>query len=220
MSPRTHTSRPIPESPGDGRAVRAEGGAVFGVVLAAGRSTRMGTPKALLESDGRTLLARATAALLQGGCERVLIVVSEAMPEVVTAAGRAGTVVPVPDLPGAEPVDSLRAALAALPADAAAAVVLPVDCPFVRPATVTTLIDRVRAGDAAAVVPVWHGADGHPVALHPRLFARIAGESLPEGLRTLLADGGAGIVRLAVDDEAVTVDLDTPADAARRGVRA
>lgn len=191
---------------------------MYGVVLAAGRSTRMGRAKALLESEGRTLLARAADSLGQGGCLGVFVVVPAAAPDVRAAARQAGTAIIAPDDPDAEPLDSLRIGLAALPADAVAAVVLPVDCPFVRPATVSRLIERVLRADAVAVVPVWRGRDGHPVALHRRLFAHIARERPAGGLRTLLAREPR-VERFAVEDEAVTFDLDTPAEAERRGVR-
>src|SRR5512146_2769157 len=58
---------------------------VDGIVLAAGRSSRMGRPKAGLELDGRTFLERCVSLLQEGGCRAVVVVV---------AAGAA------PDLPG------------------------------------------------------------------------------------------------------------------------
>lgn len=191
-----------------------------GVVLAAGLGTRMGGPKALLEADGRTLLARAAESLAAGGCSPVLIVAAESMDAVRSAAAAAGTPVVAPDRPGAEPIDSLREALAAVPDDAPGIAVLPVDCPFVRPVTVKRLVERLSAGGPEAVVPVWRGVDGHPVVLARSLFGRIAAERLAEGVRTLLADPAVRVARVEVEDEAVTVDLDTPADARRRGVRA
>lgn len=182
---------------------------IHGVVLAAGRSERMGRPKALLVRNGRTLVSLATATLRAGGCADVTIVVSAAFPEVRAAAGSCGRVVVAPDDPGAEPIDSIRLAAAATP-DARGLLILPVDCPFVGAATVAAVIARFAAGDTPAVVPVHGGEPGHPVLIGRSLVERL-GEPLAEGLRTLLS--GCDPASVEVADPAILADLDTPAEA-------
>lgn len=191
----------------------------WGIVLAAGQSRRMGRAKALLMSGGRTLLAHAADRLREGGCADVIIVVNEAAPQVHAEAGVLGRIVPVADAADAEPIDSLRAAMCAMPPDVTVAIVLPVDCPLVRPATIAALLERVCRGDVAAVVPVHGGVEGHPVALQRRLFGAVGARDLEHGLRTLLVRHAPQVARLDVDDDAVLVDLDTPDDARRYGVR-
>lgn len=198
--------------------MRREPAAWCGIVLAAGRSVRMGRPKALLEAGGTTLLEHAVRLLREGGCGDVVVAAPTAGADVTAAARSIARVVRPPDVPDAPPLASLRHALGAVGIDAPGAVVLPVDCPFVRPGTVTRLLAHHVPGAADAVVPAWHGERGHPVVLGRALFARLRSESLAEGLRTLLEDPATRVVVVEVDDEAVTFDIDTPAEARRRGV--
>ena len=88
---------------------------VAGIVPAAGRSERMGTPKPLLEVDGQSFLARAVRVLREGGCSPVVVVVAAADEATREAAGAAGARVVENAAARSEQVDSVRLALAALP---------------------------------------------------------------------------------------------------------
>ncbi len=197
--------------------MRAEPDLAHGIVLAAGRSVRMGHAKPLLSVGAETLLERAVRVLREGGCARVSVVVNERADATVAAARAVADVVVVPDRPDAEPIDSLRAALRVLPADVRAAVVLPVDCVGVGAATVRQLLDRFKLGGSAAVVPVYAGTRGHPVLLGRDLFETVLTTALPHGLRSLL-EARDDVALLGVADAGVTVDIDTPSDASEHGV--
>jgi molybdenum cofactor cytidylyltransferase len=191
---------------------------IYGVVLAAGRSERMGRAKALLPTATGTLLERAVRTLRAGGCADVVVVVNGNAPAVRDAARQIADVVDATDAPDAVPLDSLRLALGALAADTHAVVVLPVDCPLVLPGTVALLAERFSQGDVLAVVPTWRGTQGHPVLLGAGVFEDVRSRDLPEGLRTLLAERSQNVALLEVEDAGIVVDLDTPEDARRYGV--
>lgn len=190
--------------------VISEGGAAGGVVLSAGRSERMGEPKALLDLDGRTFLEAAVSALLGGGCETVVVVAGGAA--VAEAAGRLPVVVVRAGSPGAEQVDSLRAGLAALPADTRAAVVLPVDHPLVRPDTVRRLIEAGRDHPDAVIRPTLDQRPGHPTLFPRPLWERLHDPDLPRGARSVVESPDTPTVDVAVDDPGVLADIDTTAD--------
>jgi len=191
--------------------------AVHGVVLAAGRSTRMGRSKALVALDGETLLERAVRVLLEGGCAGVVAIVRAEDEAAARLASAAGARVVVNGNPHAEQVDSLRLALRDLPDDAAAAAVLPVDVPFVRPATVARLIAAFRAGTALVVRPMYRGEPGHPTLFARALFADFAARELPHGARTVIEAHAADTLDIEVEDPGVAQDVDTPEDLARYG---
>jgi molybdenum cofactor cytidylyltransferase len=186
---------------------------IFGVLLAAGMSSRMGRPKQLLEWRGRPMVRhmaeQALASQLSG-----LVVVTGADASAARAAlvGLDGPVQTVenPDYAAGQ-AGSLRAGLAVLPGSTEAAVVLLVDQPLVTPA----LIDLVLAAYDAdrsllAVVPRYDGRRGNPVLLAAPLFAELGLLTGDVGARSVLERYAERVRWLDVDDPAVVTDVDTP----------
>lgn len=200
---------------------------VDGIVLAAGRSSRMGAPKADLELDGRTFLQRCTDLLRQGGCRSVVVVVADEPAAAAVTAGRAlapGDTAPTPDLddvvvainpdPDSQQIHSLRIGLAALPGDSAAAAVLPVDAPSVQPATVAGLLRAFREADPGTVIvrPVHRGQPGHPTIFARAVFAELAAGELPHGAETVVERHADARLDVPVDDPGIAANVNTPAD--------
>lgn len=190
-------------------------GMIAGIVLAAGRSRRMGRPKALLPFRGESFLARAVRVLREGGCGEVVAVVGpEGDPvarEVAETAREAGARVEVNPDPEAEQVDSLRAGLAALPPEAEAAVVLPVDVPGVGAEAVRAVVEAFRGG-APIARAVHGGAHGHPVLFARRVFPELLADPLPEGARTVIHAHAGEVAEVPVESAGVLLDVDTPGD--------
>jgi len=187
---------------------------IAGIVLAAGRSRRMGSPKAFLRLDGRTFLERAITALRDGGCGRVTVVTGPADDpvgrEVADAAAHLGAGVAVNPDPASEQVDSLRAGLRALSGEEEAAVVLPVDVPGVTAELVRAVIDAFRAGAAPVVQPYDGARHGHPVLFARATWPALLHGDLPDGARTVVHAHAAA--RAEVRVPALHTDVDTPDD--------
>lgn len=172
---------------------------MIAVVLCAGGSARMGSPKGLLELHGKPLLAWHCEALARVGDVVVVLgadadahraVVPGGVEVVENAAWRTSAM-----------IDSLKLALDAMDDDEPA-LVTPVDVP---PARVETL--RLLAKDGPAAVPVdGRGRRGHPVRIGESEIARIRKQPPPGGLRTLLL--AARLV--PVGDPLVALDFDDP----------
>lgn len=190
---------------------------VVGIVLAAGRSQRMGEPKPLLEIDGQTFLERAITTLRSGGCASVIVVLSpsestQTMREIAESAG--AHVVENPNSKS-EPIDSLRIGLDGAPTDARAAAVLPVDHPVVRESTVAALVRAFESRGSIIVRPVFGDRPGHPIVLERSVWGELAEPDLPEGTRTVVRRHLAEIDHVVVDDPGVRANIDTPDDYAR-----
>jgi CTP:molybdopterin cytidylyltransferase MocA len=186
---------------------------VAGIILAAGRSVRMGRAKALLEMGESTFLEHAIGILAGGGCSDVIAVLGRG--EVAGRAGelaRAGGAKPVENPGGGEQIESLRVGLASAPADAAAAIVLPVDHPLADAGTVATLIGEFEATRAPIVRPVYRDRPGHPILLARILWPELADPALEYGARDVIHRHAEDIRDVPVDDRGVTVDIDTPAE--------
>jgi nicotine blue oxidoreductase len=185
---------------------------VAGLLLAAGAGRRYGMPKALADEGG--WLRRSVAALVEGGCDPVLVVLG-------AAADRAVPLVPPParavvaadwdEGMGA----SLRAGLAAVSAVVPASVsatqveatlIHLVDLPDIGPAVVRRVLGHA-APDAVARA-AFNGRPGHPVLLGRDHWAAVAaGAAGDRGARDWLA-ARADLVLVECSDLATGTDVD------------
>jgi molybdenum cofactor cytidylyltransferase len=186
-----------------------------GVILAAGRSARMGTAKALLDFRGAPFVVRILEALAALEVRPRLVVVG---PDdaAIRAAVRAHdcSCVTNPD-PDAGPIASLRVALRTLgPFRPAGVIAWPVDLPHVRVATIERLIDRHRRERPAAVVPAFAERRGHPVIWDAGLFAELltSEAATAAGARAVLRAHRDAVAVIPVDDPAVIASVNTPED--------
>lgn len=185
---------------------------VAGVVLAAGRSTRMGVPKALLDAGGTTFVNRLAETLGRGGCIPVLVVIRSGRGPVADEVARGpGQAVINPAGRGGQ-IGSLRAALLHLrdlrrPPDAV--VFSPVDNPAVTSETVRALVRAWRRTAAALVAPVHDGRRGHPVLADMSVADEFFQHGLADGARTVIRRDPARVTEVPVSDAAVADDLDT-----------
>jgi molybdenum cofactor cytidylyltransferase len=181
-------------------------GPVGAILLAAGRSTRMGgTNKLLAELDGRPVVARTLDAIRAAGLPAIAVVGNMAR-EVAAALGEGIRVVEAADF--AEGLSrSLRAGIAAVPADWRAAIVCLGDMPHVPP---TVLAELAAAESDRILVPTWGGKRGNPVLWPRRHFERLTMLAGDVGGKALLAEFADDVVEVAVGTDAVLADIDTP----------
>lgn len=182
------------------------------ILLAAGASSRMGRPKALLPLAGTPFVDAIAETLRTGGSRPVLVVLGCHEAEIRrTAKLRDVAVVSHPGWALGR-TSSIQAGLRALPADAEAAVIALVDMPFVRPSTVASLLRVHRAAppDVEAVLPSHGGRRGHPVLLRRALFDRVLVLGPDEPLSAVIR--AARCLPVPVDDPDIHTDLDAPED--------
>ena len=193
--------------PGPARAPR-----VSALVLAAGRSTRMGPVNKLLAPLGGRAMVRAVVDELAGSSVRPVVVVTGHEAERVeeALAGAGVCLVHNPEyrqgLSG-----SIRAGLAALPESAEAAVICLGDMPLVTSAHVDRLVAAFDPAEGREIcVPVFEGKRGNPVLFARRFFDEIAGVRGDVGARHLIGEYEEYVCEVAMGDRAVLVDVDSP----------
>ena len=182
---------------------------IAAILLAAGESTRMGRPKALLPWDDTTLLEYQVRELSAAGVERIVVVLGHAADEVRPHVPDTAQVV-VNEAYREGRASSLRTGAAALPDDTDSILVLNVDQP--RPRDVLrALLAAHREGGAPITVPVAQGTRGHPPVLAGALLSELrAASEERQGLRGVIAAHQQAVREVAVSSPSVLLDINTP----------
>jgi molybdenum cofactor cytidylyltransferase len=182
------------------------------IVLAAGKSTRMGRPKATLPLAADTFLSRIVRTFHAAGISDVVIVVGHDADGIVSSLSRARVVVRFASNPDYESgqFSSLLKGLDAVDAPGTAGVLVTlVDVPLVTSATVRAVVDRYEATHAPIVRPT-RGADhGHPVLIDRSLFDTLRGADPTVGAKAIVRAHASREGDVDVNDEGAFLDIDT-----------
>ena len=182
------------------------------IVLAAGQSTRSAPHHKLLLADrtGKPMIARVVDNVLSSAARPVMVVLGHRGEEVRAALdGRPVTYVAAEHY-AAGLSASLKAGIAAVPADAAAALVCLGDMPLVTGRVLDRLIDAFDPDEGRAiVVPTHQGKAGNPVLWGRRFFPEILALQGDVGARALLARHAEQVAEVEIGEDAVLRDFDT-----------
>lgn len=184
------------------------------IVLAAGASSRMGRPKALLDFDGKTALQLVLEAVR--GHAEPLVVLGPNHEEIRSRVDLRGVRVALNLDVDSGQTTSLKVALALLPAGAGAFFFMPVDFPLVRAADVARLVEAWRAGPGKAIfIPSHDRKRGHPVLCRRELAEEFL--SLPPGAsaRDVVNRDNLRISYVIYSEAYLLMDMDTPEDYVR-----
>jgi CTP:molybdopterin cytidylyltransferase MocA len=184
-----------------------------GLVLAAGRSSRMGRAKATLPVDGRdTFLSRIVRTFISAGIEDVVVVLghdADAIAESLTNSLLRARFAFNRDYDRGQ-LSSIKTGLAVVDRPGVTAVLLTlVDVPLVSGATVKAIVSRFRERGAPVVRPVNAGRHGHPILLARSLFDLVRSASDESGLKPIVRTHASPEGDVEVDDEGAFVDIDT-----------
>jgi molybdenum cofactor cytidylyltransferase len=209
-------TRPLPRekapaTPRSGAAPRSAP-TIAAVVLAAGRSRRMAPHNKLLVTDrgGKTMIARVTDNVLSSLARPILVVTGHQAEQVEHAlAGRPVRYVLAEDY--AEGLSaSLKAGIAAVPPECAAAIVCLGDMPLVTGRMIDRLLAAYDPDEGRLIVlPVFHGKQGNPMLWDRRFFPEILAISGDSGARFLLGKHIEHVAEVEMADDAVLRDFDT-----------
>jgi molybdenum cofactor cytidylyltransferase len=204
-------SRPQPRA-GAPAAVVQRAPKIGALILAAGRSTRMGAANKLLaEVSGTPMVARAVDAALASRAAPVVVVTGHDAERLRAAIGaRKVRFVHNPDY-AAGMSTSLQRGLAAFGAELDGVVVCLADMPRVSAATLDRLIAAFNPVEGRAIcLPTWNGKRGNPVLWARRFFPEMAEIRGDVGARHLIGEHADLVCEVAMPDDAVLVDIDTP----------
>jgi molybdenum cofactor cytidylyltransferase len=197
----------------DGRELMAER-FVSGVILAAGRSSRLGRPKQLLDLSGKPVLAHVLDNARAAGLREVILVLGHEADriQIAVAAHLDGVYVVVnPDYAAGQST-SLRAGIAVLPSTTDAAVFLLGDQPEVGSDIVLALVDAFRASNAPIVVPAYGGRPSNPILIARQVFPALEAVTGDRGARDVVLARWDEVHFVPFPDRVPPEDIDTEDD--------
>jgi molybdenum cofactor cytidylyltransferase len=205
-------ARPLPRAKAASDIVKTARPRIATVVLGAGRSSRMAPQhKLLVDTGGKKMVARVVDNLLSAPGRPLIVVLGHRAAEVQAAlVGRPVTFVVAPEWEAGLSA-SLRAGIAAVPADARAAFVCLGDMPLVTARVLERLAAAYDPDEGRLIVaPTYGGEVGNPVLWDRSFFAEMMALSGDRGARGLLEKHAEHVATVAMDDDGVLRDFDTP----------
>jgi molybdenum cofactor cytidylyltransferase len=189
-----------------------------GVILAAGDSTRMGSPKALLLTpDGKTFVAAIVETFAAAGIADMVVVTGRDHDRIVDALTDAQ--LPVPPRIARNPnpsrgqLSSLLTGMDAVVNSGTEAVVVTlVDVPLLTAETVRLVVSEWHRARAPVVRPAIGDRHGHPVVFDRRVFPELRAAPPDVGAKSVVRAHAAEVLNVPVTDEGCLVDVDTPGD--------
>ena len=189
------------------------------LVLAAGRSSRMGRAKAMLPIDEHnTFLTCIVRTFLAAGVDDVVVVLgheAEAIAASLAASGLPARFVLNREYDRGQ-LSSLVAGLGVVDRPGVAAVLVTlVDVPLVSEATVRAVLERYRRTHAPVVRPTSGERHGHPLLIDRALFDELRSADDDSGAKPIVRAHASAAGDLPIDDEGAFTDIDSPDDYAR-----
>ncbi len=193
---------------------------VTGLILAAGKSERMGKPKALLRIFDRTFLEHIVAAVEQSRLQDVKIVLGHQSEDIlrVLPSLRERTLINAKYESGQ--LSSIQCGIRSVSQISDGVMVFLIDNPVVYPDLINSLLSSFDESSAPLVIPSFQNRRGHPMIFGRELFEELLGGSWKEGAATVVQNHQADIRYLTVDNADVLIDIDTPDDYEENVVRA
>jgi molybdenum cofactor cytidylyltransferase len=183
------------------------------IVLAAGRSSRMGRAKATLPAgDGQTFLTRIVRTFLDAGVDDVIVVVGHGADAIAANFSESG--LPARFVVNREydrgQLSSLLAGLNVIDRPGVSAVLVTlVDVPLVSASTVRAVIDAYRRTGAPIVRPTSGDRHGHPLLIERSVFAALRAADFTSGAKPIVRAYASATGDIPIEDEGAFTDIDT-----------
>jgi molybdenum cofactor cytidylyltransferase len=182
---------------------------VSAILLAGGKSRRMGVCKQTLVFAAKPVIVHCVDALLDAGLARITVVVGKYGNAIRMALRNVKVDIVENVLPDTDMADSVRTGLTAMGHLPAAVMICLSDHPMVQPGTIGTLLEMQRMFPRDILIPVYRGKNGHPVIFPTELLKRILHGGT---LRDIIQANPDRVQRIPVDDAGVVMDIDTQED--------
>ena len=182
---------------------------IAALILAAGESRRMGSPKMLLPFKGATIIERVIENVLASEINSATVVLGAEKERILSVIKRYGINSVINENYRDGMLSSVRTGLSAIRGSYDAVMIFPGDMPLIAPGITNTLIGSFGKSSKRIIIPVSGSMRGHPILISSHLHDEIGKLDDNEGLRQLAVRFPDEVLEISVDDHSVLKDIDT-----------
>jgi len=182
------------------------------IVLAAGESRRMGSPKMLLPFNGMTVIEQVLTNIQAADTGDILVVLGSGRDEIIRAITKYPVIHCYNKNYKSGMLSSVQCGFASLPDHCRAALILPGDQPMIGPREISRVAHAWKESGKGIVMPVFNGRRGHPLIVDLKYRTEVFSLDGMQGLRVLADLHPDDIYEAETDDPSVLRDIDTRED--------
>jgi len=190
---------------------------IWAIILAAGESKRMGSPKMLLPFKGRSMIENVISNVFKSKADEIIVVLGAYFDELSLLMKRLDVSYCFNDNYMKGMLSSVQCGFKNLPQDYKAALVFQGDQPLIPPAVVDRVIDEYIRSGKGIIVPVFNSRRGHPLLVDKKYRGEIEKLLPDEGLHSLLDKFGEDLLEVETGEPGILRDFDTY-DEYRKGI--
>lgn len=183
---------------------------IYSVILAAGKSTRMGSPKALLQIQGKSFLEHLVVTLTSAGLSRISVVLGHEPDKIIAELPDLKVDFVINENYQKGQLSSIQTAIKSVPNDFDAILICPIDRPLISSELIKKLIEAYLKTKPPIVVPIFNSQRGHPIIFSSSLFPELMRAPLDIGARAVVWAHHNEVVEVQTDEEAILLNIDTP----------
>jgi len=182
------------------------------IVLAAGKSRRMGKLKPLLRFKDKTFLDQIISALRASDADRITVVLGAGAEMIKNSVDLSGTNIVINKDYKKGQLSSLAAAIKDTPQEMDAILVCLVDNPFITKEVINKIIAKFKETNNPIIVPVFNKQRGHPTLFSRSLFSELVNAPKEQGARYVLYSNAENVLELEISEDTILMGIDTPED--------
>jgi molybdenum cofactor cytidylyltransferase len=184
-------------------------GEILAIILAAGESKRMGSPKMLLMFNGRTMIENVIANVSESKASKILVVLGAYRDALVKQIEKLNVRYCYNDNYKEGMLSSVQCGFRNLPSDYKAVLVFQGDQPLITRNSINAVIDAYLASEKGIVIPVYNGKRGHPLLIDIRYRDEIEKLGHDDGLQSLAYRFSDDVLEVDTTEPGILKDFDT-----------
>jgi molybdenum cofactor cytidylyltransferase len=185
---------------------------IWAIILAAGESRRMNSPKMLLPFRGSTIIGTVLENVLKSEIKNILIVLGSSHNEIAIALSGYKVKTCLNNNFQEGMLSSVKCGFRSVPDNFSAAVVLPGDQPMIPPQVLNAIVNSWRNTGSGIIIPLHNGKRGHPILIDSKYKLEVEKLTSDEGLHALPVKFKKDVMEIEMNTPEILRDIDTRDD--------